>query len=175
VAKRARPNWPSRPKSNEPPWISESDSKRCTGPLLLPDGPGCHLWPNRPTRPGLQEKGSVASLRHTTRPRGGVAFPPAAASVPTRARARVRWDWVPPRGRSPVLGLHSWLEGQLTDTAARRAKPGFRSRGGAATQGETTRISANGNPTLCTSVIVPGRGYHVQSLSQVVQIHTTRE
>jgi hypothetical protein len=40
---------------------------------------------------------------------------------------------------------------------------------------ETTRISANGNPTLCTSVIVPGRGYHVQSLSQVVQIHTTRE
>jgi hypothetical protein len=39
----------------------------------------------------------------------------------------------------------------------------------------TTRISANGNPTLCTSVIVPGRGYHVQSLSQVVQIHTTRE
>jgi hypothetical protein len=41
--------------------------------------------------------------------------------------------------------------------------------------GETTRISANGNPTLCTSVIVPGRGYHVQSLSQVVQIHTTHE
>jgi hypothetical protein len=40
---------------------------------------------------------------------------------------------------------------------------------------ETTRISANGNPTLCTSVIVPGRGYHVQSLSQVVQIHTTRK
>jgi transposase InsO family protein len=40
---------------------------------------------------------------------------------------------------------------------------------------EMTRISANGNPTLCTSVIVPGRGYHVQSLSQVVQIHTTRE
>jgi hypothetical protein len=40
---------------------------------------------------------------------------------------------------------------------------------------ETTRISANGNPTLCTSMIVPGRGYHVQSLSQVVQIHTTRE
>jgi hypothetical protein len=39
----------------------------------------------------------------------------------------------------------------------------------------TTRISANGNPTLCTSVIVLGRGYHVQSLSQVVQIHTTRE
>jgi hypothetical protein len=39
----------------------------------------------------------------------------------------------------------------------------------------TTRISANGNPTLCTSVIVPGRCYHVQSLSQVVQIHTTRE
>jgi hypothetical protein len=38
-----------------------------------------------------------------------------------------------------------------------------------------TEISANGNPTLCTSVIVPGRGYHVQSLSQVVQIHTTRE
>jgi hypothetical protein len=40
---------------------------------------------------------------------------------------------------------------------------------------ETNRISANGNPTLCTSVIVPGSGYHVQSLSQVVQIHTTRE
>jgi hypothetical protein len=40
---------------------------------------------------------------------------------------------------------------------------------------ETNRISANGNPTLCTSVIVPGKGYHVQSLSQVVQIHTTRE
>jgi hypothetical protein len=40
---------------------------------------------------------------------------------------------------------------------------------------ETTRISANGNPTLCTSVIVPGRGYHVQFLSQVVQIHTTRK
>jgi hypothetical protein len=39
---------------------------------------------------------------------------------------------------------------------------------------ETNRISTNGNPTLCTSVIVPGRGYHVQSLSQVVQIHTTR-
>jgi hypothetical protein len=37
------------------------------------------------------------------------------------------------------------------------------------------RISANGNSTLCTSVIVPGSGYHVQSLSQVVQIHTTRE
>jgi hypothetical protein len=43
------------------------------------------------------------------------------------------------------------------------------------TRSETTRISANGNPTLCTSVIVPGRGYHVQSLSQVVQIHTTLE
>jgi hypothetical protein len=40
---------------------------------------------------------------------------------------------------------------------------------------ETNRISTNGNPTLCTSVIAPGRGYHVQSLSQVVQIHTTRE
>jgi hypothetical protein len=40
---------------------------------------------------------------------------------------------------------------------------------------ETNRISANRNPTLCTYVIVPGRGYHVQFLSQVVQIHTTRE
>jgi hypothetical protein len=30
-------------------------------------------------------------------------------------------------------------------------------------------------PTYCTSVIVPGRGYHVQSLSQVVQIHRARE
>jgi hypothetical protein len=46
---------------------------------------------------------------------------------------------------------------------------------GAYAMNVTTRISANGNPTLCTSVIVPGRGYHVQSLSQVVQIHTTRE
>jgi hypothetical protein len=41
------------------------------------------------------------------------------------------------------------------------------------TRNETNQISANGNPTLCTSVIVPGRGYHVQSLSQVVQLHTT--
>jgi hypothetical protein len=40
---------------------------------------------------------------------------------------------------------------------------------------ETNRISVIKNPTLCTSVIVPGRGYHVQSLCQVVQIHTTRE
>jgi hypothetical protein len=40
---------------------------------------------------------------------------------------------------------------------------------------EVNQISANGNSTLCTSVIVPGSGYHVQSLSQVVQIHTTRE
>jgi hypothetical protein len=37
---------------------------------------------------------------------------------------------------------------------------------------ETNRISANGNSTLCTLVIVPGSGYHVQPLSQVVQIHT---
>jgi hypothetical protein len=41
------------------------------------------------------------------------------------------------------------------------------------TRNETNQISANGNPTLCTSVIVPRRGYHVQSLSQVVQLHTT--
>jgi hypothetical protein len=34
---------------------------------------------------------------------------------------------------------------------------------------------ANGNSTLCTSVIVPGSDYHVQSLFQVVQIHTTWE
>jgi hypothetical protein len=40
---------------------------------------------------------------------------------------------------------------------------------------ETNRISANGNSTLCTSVIVPRSGYHVQSLSQVVQIHITWE
>jgi hypothetical protein len=40
---------------------------------------------------------------------------------------------------------------------------------------EMNRISAKGNPTLCTSGIVPGSGYHVQSLSQVVQINTTRK
>jgi hypothetical protein len=33
------------------------------------------------------------------------------------------------------------------------------------------RIFANGNLTLCTYVIVLGRGYHLQSLSQVVQIY----
>jgi hypothetical protein len=40
---------------------------------------------------------------------------------------------------------------------------------------ETNQISANGNSTLCTCVIVPGSGYHVQSVTQVVHIHTTRE
>jgi hypothetical protein len=37
---------------------------------------------------------------------------------------------------------------------------------------ETNRTFANENPTLCTSEIVPRSSYHVQSLSQVAQIHT---
>jgi hypothetical protein len=40
---------------------------------------------------------------------------------------------------------------------------------------ETNQISANGNSTVCTSVRVPGSGYHMQSLSRVVQIHTTQK
>lgn len=35
-----------------------------------------------------------------------------------------------------------------------------------------TRIPIYENPSLCTSVIVLGNGYHVQSLYQIVQFHT---
>jgi hypothetical protein len=50
--------------------------------------------------------------------------------------------------------MHSWLEGQLTDTAARRATPGVRSRGGAAIQGFPASAQSAG---VCSGLTRRGR------------------
>jgi hypothetical protein len=39
---------------------------------------------------------------------------------------------------------------------------------------ETNRISVDGNPTLCTSVVVPGELPHASPISVIPKIHTER-
>jgi hypothetical protein len=85
------------------PGFVTTTPKGALGPRCSPMGRGATYGPT-----GLLDwatrEGSAASLMRTTRPRGGTAFPPATASLAARARARVRWNWVPPRGRGPILG-----------------------------------------------------------------------
>jgi hypothetical protein len=156
---------------------------RRAAPELTHEGPACGA---------LEEGVHDLGLGHTLELRAALGEAPyevperlvgllgARAQVPGFSRVHVRALEVPHEGANhivPVVDLAGLqvlkprprqvgeVQGQVTDD----------NLVGGGSAHETTRISANGNPTLCTSVIVPGRGYHVQSLSQVVQIHTTRE
>jgi hypothetical protein len=77
------------------------------------------------------------------------------------------WLWTENFGKSCLPAKHEHRGVHFIGVAGRPRPTGL--------GGETNRISTNRNSTLYTSMIVLGSGYHVQRLSQVVQIHTKRE